>query len=120
MEETTHARSSGRCKKQRSKRTYSKKGECYGESTKKTGVEVGKVNSRADVHVTFAHNINVCLELVTDIYVDGISNITGNIIIDITILHSSFPRWTCTPIIIQKWGPQMNYLQKKNYQFTFV
>ena len=37
------------------------------------------------------HNIkSASLETVTEIYVDGISNITGNIIIDITILHSFF------------------------------
>ena len=67
--------------------------------------KVEKVNSRAGVHVTFDHNINsACLEMVTDIYVNGISDITGNIIIDITILHSIFfPRWTCTPRMLQKW-----------------
>ena len=40
--------------------------------------------------MTFDHNINIaCFEMVADIYVDGISNITDNIIVDITILRSN-------------------------------
>ena len=56
----------------------------------KNRVEVEKGNTSRAGGELEVQVIITSFEMVTDIYVDDIPNITGNIIIDITILHSIF------------------------------
>ena len=91
----------GRCAKQRSKQTYSRKRKRHNKLPKQNVVVEGVEEEVAeeildevmqDVGIIEEYNTSASFDKVEEIATEGVNNITDNIIMDVTILNSVVPR----------------------------